>query len=100
MINKLLNYPEFSEDQLKKADEEVSLIVFVNGKRPDDSAFWAFLAIPPSKIMGFKKAQQLGESFLLDEYGEIIKHGVGKEPPTDVVKEMQENYGFDPDFEK
>jgi len=97
----LAEYPELSAEALKAADEHAGIIVLISGRDEDGvTPFWAFMDILPSKYIGFRKAQATGESFFLDDYGDILITGKGKEPPEDVVQEMREEYGFDPDFEE
>jgi len=101
-LAKLLSeYPELSKENLEEIDEHIAVIMMVKGTEEDGvTPFWSFVAIPPTQLFGFKKAQARGEAFFVDDYGEILITGQGKEPPPEAIEEIRAKYGFDPDFEK
>lgn len=95
--------PEEAEAMLKKMDADVGILVLVSGTLPDGSSHYAYASIPPSKYMAFKEAEAAG-NYDLAEFGKILAHGEGKDPPPDVVKQMADEHGasltFEADFEK
>ncbi len=94
--------PEEAEELLKKMDEDVGILVLVQGTLPDGKSHYAYASIPPSKYMAFKEAEAAGNYDLAD-FGKILAHGEGVEPPSDVVKRMADEHGashtFEEDFE-
>lgn len=95
--------PEDAEELLRKIDAEVGILVLVQGALPDGSGHYAYASIPPSKYLAFKEAEAAG-NYDLAQYGKILAHGAGKNPPPDVVKKMADEHGasltFEEDFEK
>lgn len=95
--------PEEAEALLKQMDADVGILVLVQGTLPDGSAYYAYASIPPSKYMAFKEAEAKGH-YDLAQFGKILAHGKGTEPPPEVVKQMAEEHGashtFEEDFEK
>jgi len=87
------------KEELEEADKSSAILMLIKGKRKGGGPFYAYLAVPPSKILAFKAAEAKG-NYMLDDYGEILAYGDEAEPPADVVKEMQEKYGADEDFEQ
>lgn len=95
--------PEDAEAMLKKMDEDVGILVLVQGTLPGGEAHYAYASIPPSRYMAFKEAESAG-NYDLAQFGKILAHGPGKNPPPDVVKKMADEHGasltFEEDFEK
>ena len=92
-----INLP--SADDLKKADQEVSIMVLVRGTLATNDSFWAYLAIPPSKYLSFKQAEAAG-GYAMSDYGQVVEMGVGtKEPPEDIKRRMEKEYNVNHNFE-
>ncbi len=87
------------QEALRQIDEEVQLIVLVTGTLEDGSAHYAYASIPPSKYQAFKNAEAVG-NYDLTEYGKILAHGEGLEPPEEVKKRMEDEHGADHMFEE
>lgn len=94
-LNQFLPSPE----ELAEADKNSAVIVLVKGKRKSGQPFYAYVAVPPSKLLAFKEAEKKG-NYMLDDYGEILKYGEGEEPSAEVIAEMKEKYNADADFEQ
>jgi len=81
-----------SKKDWEAADENLEIIVYTRGYTPDDGIpFWAYVGVPPSKLISLKTADLSGENPLAN-YGRIIKAGVGEAPPPEIRKEMEETY--------
>ena len=75
------------------------IFILVKGQKTDDTDFWAYIAIHPSKYEFFKIAEASGE-YNLNEFGNIIRHGIGSEPPEADKTYMKQNFDFDETLEK
>jgi len=82
-------------EEMSIADDNFEIIVLSTGKMDDNSPYWAYLSILPSRYESLKNAEP---PFDLEEYGTIIKAGEGEEPPEDVKKEMELEIGADHDI--
>ncbi len=91
---------DLSLDELLEADKVVSMIEFCTLHTEDNKQFWAYVAIPPSKYLEYRKKHEQGGSLNLFEYGEVIKTGWGANPSDETVQEMKEKYGTNKAFEK
>ena len=95
-INKLMP----SEKELLAADESGErILVLSRGHMEDGTPHYTYLAVLPSKIMAFKKAEAEG-GFYYEDFGEILAEGDGLEPPEEVKKRMEKEYGFNHNFEE
>lgn len=90
-----------TNEELKEADNQISILVFSKGEMVNGDPYWAYTMVPPSKYIAMKEAEVSGQGFDLEEFGKIITYGIGaNDPPEEVVKEMQEKYGANAEFEK
>lgn len=80
---------------LSALDDSESVMVLCNGKFPGGEDFYAFVNIQASKLVDFYDAVRDGEKIKLGEYGEVIRSGVGLEPPAEVRQEMEREYNLD-----
>lgn len=87
-------------------DELVTLLdgateatLLVTGERAGGQPFWAYVAMPPSRIAAFKRAEAAG-GYDLAAFGRIIEHGSGDRPPLSVRNRMARDYGCDDAFEQ
>jgi hypothetical protein len=87
-----------SEEQLAAADEETEIIVLDQGVLEDETPYWAYLSIKPSRYAEFiqKTSQQIPID--LEEYGEILNQGYEEEVPYWAIEEMQSQYQFDDNY--
>ncbi len=92
-------FPSPTEEELKKADDEVAIVVLTQGETEDNRPFYAYLAIPPSKYLAFKKAEESG-SYALQDYGEVIAFDYAEAPPEELQQEIEATYGVQHDFEE
>ncbi|MEZ5690369.1 MAG: hypothetical protein R3D71_01725 [Rickettsiales bacterium] len=83
----------------EEIDKNVRILTLITGTLEDGSEHWAYASIPFSKYQNFKEAEKKGNYDLAD-YGSILKHGVGKIPPENIIQEMKEEYGADHRFEE
>jgi len=80
-------------------DADIAILVLVQGTLTDGTSHYAYVSIPPSRYMMFKEAEASG-NYNLAEFGKILMHGKGKEPPHDVQKQMETEYGANHCFEE
>ena len=83
----------------KDIDEQVRILVLITGTLEDGGTHWAYASIPFTKYEAFKAAEAKG-NYDLGDYGRILEHGEGAEPPADVVRKMTEEHGADHKFEE
>ncbi len=86
-----------SESELK--DAITRTIVLIYGLLEDNSPFWLYAAVKPSKYAAFLAAQKDGTLDLYDfkPYGEIIVSGKGKSPPDEITRKVADMYQTEPD---
>lgn len=87
------------DSALGALDEKLSILVLVSGTLKNGESHYAYASIPPSLYGAFKKAQAAG-SFKLEEFGSILSHGEGKEPPPEVKQRMTDEFGANHYFEQ
>ena len=87
------------EEEWEKADEKLAVYALTQGYTKDNVPFWAYLAIPPSKYVAFKTAEQDG-NFTLSDYGEVLAMGIGYNPPNDIMEKMETEFGVNHNFEE
>ncbi len=80
-------------------DKLLHSIVFVRGVSPDKKPIWAFAAIQSNLYAKFKIAEAKG-TYDLSQFGSIIEHGQGIQPPEEVLQHMRSAYGASMDFEE
>lgn len=95
MTENALNQVQMPED----IDDTVGILQMVTG-RIEGQAFWAYLAMFPSKYQEYVAKVQNNEPVDLMSYGEVIEQGYGEQPPQEVVDRMAAEYGAEPDFEQ
>lgn len=86
-------------DIFKDIDEQLRIIVLVTGALEDGTSQWAYASIPLTKYEAFKAAQDKGH-YDLGDYGIILEHGSGKEPPAAIIQKMKDEHGADHKFEE
>ena len=89
-----------SDEELAQADLVNSILVYSNGARDDGLPYYAFIAVRPSKYREFQDLSEQRQSFLLSEYGTVLAMGMEAEAPPEVIQEMRERYGFDPEYKE
>lgn len=88
-----------NNDYLKDMDEALGITTLVTGTVNGED-FWAYVDVDPSKFEDLQKVIENKEPYTLTDYGSVIKYGLGgHQPPEEVVEEMKEKRGFDPEFE-
>lgn len=84
---------------LTQLDDDATVMVLCNGKIPDAGPeggdFYAFVDIKAARLIDFYDAIRAGRELKLGEYGEIVRSGLGVEPPSDVRREMEEHHNVD-----
>ncbi|MDX2074561.1 MAG: hypothetical protein SFX19_09410 [Alphaproteobacteria bacterium] len=81
------------------ADLLCTLMLLCRGKNAKNQPIWAYLCIKPSMAGAFKEARERG-NIDVSEYGTVIEAGAGEEPPEDVKRRMERDYGVNHLFEK
>lgn len=79
--------------------EAPAVITLVRGENKAGNPQWAYAKIPAQNYLPFKMAEEQG-NYNLNEFGEILKFGSGKEPPESIKQEMKEQYNCDDTFEE
>lgn len=74
--------------------------VFCNGTNPDGSEFYAYVLMGLENFEKYQAVVERKESYIIEEFGDIIVQGNTLNPPADVRLEMAMLYGFDNQFEK
>jgi hypothetical protein len=87
-----------SASQNAMADLLCTIMVLCRGCDNRGKPCWAYMCIKPSMAKSFKEAREKG-AFNLEEYGSVIEHGEGSEPPEDVKKIMERDYGMNHNYE-
>ena len=93
-MNEMIN----NDDLLKDIDEQVRVLVLVTGTLESGESQWAYASIPLTKYDAFKAAEAKGH-YDLGEFGRIMEHGEGSEPPADIIQKMKDEHGADHKFE-
>jgi len=83
------------------ADEltDTRILTLVTGTLRDGSAHYAYASIPLARYMDFKLAESRG-GYRLEDYGEVVAHGEGLEPPAEMRRRMEEERGANHLFEE
>ena len=68
-------------------------IFLVKGKDTTNRQAWYYVLVDKAKKDMFEGIQGT-QSLNLNDYGKIIFSGYGDEPPEDMKKKMEEEYGF------
>jgi hypothetical protein len=89
-----------TEAELLEADEMGHRILLLSqGKTIEGDDTYTYISVPPSKLIAFKEAEAEG-GFYYEDFGEVLASGEEAEPPDDVKKKMEEEYGFNHNFEE
>jgi len=72
----------------QKTDGE---LVLTTGRKADQTMYWAYIFMPHEKHTEFMKIKDEGNLNLAD-YGQIIAHGEGIEPPEEVKQAIRDNF--------
>ena len=82
--------PTSNVDKLKSSSS--NLIYLVRGKDQGKAA-WHYVKVRDKAILPIFLKKADGGPIDVSEYGEILHSGWGENPPEDVVKDIEENYG-------
>lgn len=80
------------------ADLLCSIMVLCKGSDEFGNPCWAYMCMKPSMAKPFKDAREKG-GFNLEEYGSVIEYGQGTEPPNDIKRRMEKEYGMNHNYE-
>jgi hypothetical protein len=82
-------------DEMRRAiDEATTLVVLVRGVTVAGDPVWAFVLMTPSSHGAYLRAAPDGCN--IDDYGTVVAHGAGPEPPPDVVARMRREHRYEP----
>jgi len=73
---------------IENFDSDFGMLTIVRGINSKDKEFWALIAIEASKYSEFKIAEEIG-NYNLSDYGEILEHGLGKNPPEEILNKFK-----------
>lgn len=82
----------------KNPEEHMKVTLLCQGKLTDGRDYWAYVEMPPSKAIAFKKAQITG-GFSMQDYGDVVAWGEGKNVPQEVREQMEAEYGANHNLE-
>lgn len=88
--------PPISQNAM--ADLLCTIMILCRGTGADGNPCWAYMCIKPSMAKSFKEARDKG-AFDIEDYGAIIECGEGAEPPPQVKRRMEREYGMNHDYE-
>ena len=75
-----------------------TIMILCRGIGEGGNSCWAYMCIKPSMAKSFKEARESGP-FDIEEYGAIIESGEGAEPPDEVKRRMEREYGMNHNYE-
>jgi hypothetical protein len=88
--------PPISKNAL--ADLLCTIMVLCRGFGENGNPCWAYMCIKPSMAQSFKEARDKG-IFDIEDYGAIIECGEGEDPPEEVKRRMEREYGMNHNYE-
>lgn len=88
--------PPISQNAM--ADLLCTIMILCRGVDENSNPCWAYMCIKPSMAKPFKEARENG-IFDIEDYGAIIESGEGLEPPDEVKRRMEHEYGMNHDYE-
>lgn len=68
-------------------------IVLCNGRNKDGTDFWIYLEVDKEAAEQMHKDYESQVTVNFTDYGKVIKSGMGKEPPEEIRKQIDEEYG-------
>ncbi len=94
------NGKDNAEDSIMKElvnkEDDSGFIMLVN-MNIDNKDYWAYLMVPARNYDSFMEAQSKGLCNI-KEYGDIVEWGEGTEPPADILKNLEKEYGIMPEI--
>lgn len=84
--------------QAAMADLLCTIMILCRGMGENGKACWAYMCIKPSMAKSFKDARERG-AFDIEDYGTVIEYGEGANPPDDVKRRMEREYGMNHNYE-
>lgn len=86
--------------QLPPPDQQSIITVLCQGARAGGEPFWAYVEMKPTRVKAFLDAQQNGQSFDLEDFGTIVKWGIGADVPDDIKEHMEREHGVNHNFQE
>lgn len=80
------------------ASESSYMVLLCQGSRADGEPYWAYLQLSADRVKSFKAAYESG-NIVLEEYGDIVKWGLGAHVPADIQAEMERDFGVNHDYQ-
>jgi len=88
-------------DHAEPNDEpEIGVVTLITGKDMNSNAQYAYAFIPARNYHDFSLAVEKGGSYKVSDFGYVLCHGNGAEPPERVKQEMKDKYAASDQFEK
>ena len=75
-----------------------TIMILCRGVCEGGNPCWAYMCIKPSMAKSFKEARDKG-LFDIEDYGAIIESGEGIDPPDEVKRRMEREYGMNHHYE-
>jgi len=82
------------QDASQEIDESLRIVQYIAGKGPGGEDCWAYAVLRPSRYEEYYTRVSAGETIDILDYGEIMEHGLGDEPPQHIQDGMVERFGF------
>ena len=75
-----------------KKKERIQLVIDESQDHPN----WKYVLLEENeeKVWEFKEKREKGEPFDITQYGQVLKYGLGKEPPNELKHEFEREYGI------
>ena len=89
-----------TDQELVLLDKDNAILAYSQGIMEDGRAYWAYIAVIPSRYREFRTLTAARTSLQLRDYGEIIDAGYGEDAPESVHETMRREYGFNPAFKQ
>lgn len=80
------------------ADLLCTIMILCRGSDEDGEDCWAYMCVKPSMAQAFKDARDKG-IFDIEEYGTVIESGSGIEPPVEIKRRMERDFGMNHSYE-
>lgn len=101
--NKTEFTPKFLKGHLPEAfaiaNQHTAFIILVRGKLGNGNGHYAYVLMNLSQFVRYKRAEQMG-NFNVSDYGKVLQHGEGNEPPLQIQREMEHTYCASMDLAK
>ncbi len=75
-----------------------TIMILCRGTEENGNPCWAYMCIKPSMAKSFSDARAKG-AFEIEDYGTVIEYGDGVNPPDEIKRRMEREYGMNHNYE-